>query len=157
MAKLEGILPLRGTIGNLTFSHTKNGIIASQKTSITKERVKTDPAFKRTMENAGEFKTAGKAAKLVFDAFRWSVAKATHQMLFSEILRVTSRTLDGDMIHGRGERSVTGADLNMLEGFNFNIGCRLENVCMFQCTQGGNVISYDGRVSNIGRGFYTKS
>jgi hypothetical protein len=48
MAKLGGILPLKGKIGNITFLKTKNGIIAREKGGVDPKRIATDPAFVRT-------------------------------------------------------------------------------------------------------------
>ena len=55
MAKVHGPLRLSGTIGEITFYFRNGKWFARQKSSLKKERVKTDPKFKRSMENMSEF------------------------------------------------------------------------------------------------------
>lgn len=63
MAKQSGILPLEGTIGNISFFKTKDGFLARQKGGVSAQRIATDPAFARTRENMAEFTKAGKASQ----------------------------------------------------------------------------------------------
>jgi hypothetical protein len=120
MAKLEGILQLRGTIGNMTFSHTENGIVVREKSKLTKERIETDPVFIRTRENMAEFSTAGKSAKLLSAAFRTSLPHAKGKALFPRLLKLMKFALNEDVTNLRGLRTVIDGDLSIAEGFNFN-------------------------------------
>jgi hypothetical protein len=61
--KTKSIIKLEGTIGDITFFKSKDGYIAREKSSISKERIQNDPAFQRTRENGAEFGRAGKAGK----------------------------------------------------------------------------------------------
>jgi hypothetical protein len=63
MAQQKGIIPLQGTIGNITFYKSKDGFMAREKGSLDASRIATDPAFQRTRENGAEFGRAGKAGK----------------------------------------------------------------------------------------------
>ena len=66
MAIQDGIFPLKGSIGNVTFVRTKGGVYRAQpKTSVNKERILSDRAFERTRENNAEFGRACKAAALL--------------------------------------------------------------------------------------------
>lgn len=61
MARVGGILSLKGSIGNITFYKTKAGNLAREKGGIEASRIATNPAFERTWENGEEFGRAGKA------------------------------------------------------------------------------------------------
>ena len=115
MAKLEGILKLRGTIGNMTFSHTKNGIIVGEKTSIDKTRIETDPAFARTRENMAEFSAAGKAASLMVKSFKASLPSAKDETTFPRLLKVLRLAVNYDTTNIRGQRTVTDGNLGLAE------------------------------------------
>ena len=65
MAKQEGLIKLKGTVGDLSFYKTKDGHLARMKGGVDAERIKNDPAFERTRENGAEFGRSGKAGKLL--------------------------------------------------------------------------------------------
>ena len=48
MAKQKSLVKVEGTIGDLNFYKTKNGYMVREKSTISPERIATDPAFKRT-------------------------------------------------------------------------------------------------------------
>jgi hypothetical protein len=67
MAKFVGGLPpFVGTRDNLTIYLMNGEYIVRTKSSLTGKRVKRDPAFARTMENAGRLKKASRIASLIY-------------------------------------------------------------------------------------------
>ena len=52
MAQQKGILPLRGSIGNITFYKSKEGYLAKEKSGIDAKRIASDPAFKEPVKTA---------------------------------------------------------------------------------------------------------
>lgn len=67
MAKfVGGPPPFIGTRDNLTIYFMKGEYIVRTKSSLTGKRVKRDPAFARTMENAGRLKKASGIASLIY-------------------------------------------------------------------------------------------
>ncbi len=60
MARQSGIVPLKGTIGNITFYKSQDGYLAREKGSLDAKRIASDPKFQRTRENGAEFSRAGK-------------------------------------------------------------------------------------------------
>ncbi|NII29276.1 hypothetical protein HB364_29625 [Pseudoflavitalea sp. X16] len=87
---------------------------------ITADRVKNDPAFERTRENAAEFARAGKAAKLMRTIFREVTIIAKDRITQARLVQVFSRIIATDPVNGRGERTANQGDLLQLQGFNFN-------------------------------------
>jgi hypothetical protein len=63
MARQNGIIKLKGTIGDITFYKTQDGHLAREKGGINASRIKNDPAFQRTRENMSEFAACANAGK----------------------------------------------------------------------------------------------
>lgn len=121
MAQQKGILPLRGTIGNITFYKSKDGYLAREKGGIDAKRIATDPAFQRTRENGMEFGTAGKAGKLLRNAVRVLIQNASDSKMVSRLTREMMKVIKADELSPRGQRNVINGEPALLEGFEFNI------------------------------------
>ena len=61
MARQEGLVKLKGKIGDLSFYKTQDGHFARMKGGVDGDRIQNNPAFERTRENGVEFGRAGKA------------------------------------------------------------------------------------------------
>ena len=51
MAKQSGIIKLEGTIGDITFYKSQDGLLARAKGGVDASRIQNDAAFQRTREN----------------------------------------------------------------------------------------------------------
>lgn len=125
MAKQIGIMPLEGTIGNITFYKSKAGLLAKQKGGVSGERIATDPAFIRTRENGAEFGTAGKAGKLLRTAFRALLLNAGDSYMVGRLTSQMVKVVRADATSQRGKRNVIDGEAELLQGFEFNINGRL--------------------------------
>jgi hypothetical protein len=133
MARQRGIIKLTGKVGDLSFYKTQDGFLAREKGGVDAARIKNDPAFARTRENGQEFGMAARAGKIMRDAFRPLMMRASDGRVVSRLTRVMSdiRKLDGTS--ARGERSVAIAIANQpakdkLKDFNFNRRSILKSV-----------------------------
>ena len=130
MAKVKSIVPLQGSIGEITF--LKNGIgtgyRAQAKLVVSKDRFKTSPAFARARENASEFARAGSAGKLLrnsVNALLQDVKDKTRNLrMFQKIMAV----IKTDTISPRGHRNLVDGDITLLKKFPFNDKSTLESV-----------------------------
>ena len=120
MAKQKGILPVKGTIGNLTFYKSQDGYLIREKGGIDAQRIATDPAFQRTRENGAEFGTAGKAGKLFRDSVRALAKNASDSKMVSRVTRIMHKVLREDTTNMRGLRTVSDGNIELLDGFEFN-------------------------------------
>lgn len=120
MAKQSGILPLEGTIGNISFFKTKDGFLARQKGGVSAQRIATDPAFARTRENMAEFTKAGKASKLLRNSLRSIVVKAADSRMNSRLTAKMMEVIQLDAVNTRGQRNVIDGEVALLEAFEFN-------------------------------------
>lgn len=125
MAQQKGILPVRGTIGNLTFFKSRDGFGVRQKGGVDAERIASDPAFQRTRENGAEFGRAGRAGKLLRNAVRSLSANAADSRMTSRLTREMIRVIKTDQVNPRGERKVIDGDAELLQGFEFNDNAKL--------------------------------
>jgi len=66
MAKQIGIFKIIGTIGDITFYEMDGQFYARKKSSLDGKRVKKDPRFRRTMEEAIAFGNASAATREVY-------------------------------------------------------------------------------------------
>lgn len=127
MAKQKGIVKLKGSIGDLSFYKSKDGYIAREKGGIDKKRIATDPAFQRTRENGAEFGRAGKASKMLRQALRQYIQISSDSRVTSRLTAEMLRIIKTDNLNDRGLRVVSNGDLELLTGFDFNIGGKLSS------------------------------
>jgi hypothetical protein len=141
MAKQKGIIPLQGTIGNLTFLKTQDGYMAREKGGVSKERIATDPAFQRTRENGAEFGRAGKAAKLLRSAIRGLLLNTADGRMVSRFTREMVKVVKADTTNPRGLRNVIDGEAELLEGFDFNVNSKLSTTIFAPYTATINRVS----------------
>jgi hypothetical protein len=132
MAKLTGIVKLEGTIDDLTFVRTKDGYQAKRKTFMKGDKIKTDPQFERTRENMAEFTQATKAGKVLRQAMRSLIKVAKDRKVTGRVMARMMQALKVDIGNLRGQRTVTGGDLTLLERLEFNIEAPLPQTVKVQ-------------------------
>jgi hypothetical protein len=125
MAKQDGIIKIKGTVGDLTFYKSQDGFMVRQKGGVDKDRIANDPAFARTRENGREFGASGSAGKLVQDALRPLLMTASDSRIFSRLLKMMSFIKNMDSTSARGLRNVgvgilAPSALALIKGFDFN-------------------------------------
>jgi hypothetical protein len=99
--------------------------MAREKGGVDGTRIATDPAFQRTRENGAEFGRAGRGSKILRDALRVIIQNAKDRRVVSRLTTEMVKVLQTDTVNVRGERSVAGGDLAMLQGFEFNVNAPL--------------------------------
>lgn len=125
MARQAGIIKLKGKVGDLSFYKTKDGYLAREKGGVDKERIQNDPAFQRTRENGAEFGRAGAAGRTLRTAFRPLLLRTSDGRVTSRLTKEMVKVIKADATNARGERNVLDGELEMLQGFEFNISGRL--------------------------------
>jgi len=125
MAEQKGILPVKGTIGNLTFYKSKDGYLLREKGGIDAKRIASDPAFQRTRENGAEFGKAGKAGKLLRNAVRAFSKNASDGRMVSRLTGKMMEVIKTDTTNPRGLRKPIDGEIELLQDFEFNINGKL--------------------------------
>ncbi|MEP7375870.1 MAG: hypothetical protein ABI675_20915 [Chitinophagaceae bacterium] len=125
MAQQKGIIPLRGTIGNITFYKSGDGYLARERGGIDANRIATDPAFQRTRENGAEFGRAGKAGKVLRNALRSLLQNTADGKMIGRLTREMMKVIQEDAVNVRGMRNVIDGEAELLQGFEFNVNAKL--------------------------------
>ncbi len=129
MAKYKSLFEVRGDVGDAGFRRVNGQLILGRTSSLDKERIRTDPAFKRTRENQKEFGAAAKAGK----SLRMGLARVMKRFGDS---RVTSRItrVFREMLKGgpglRGQRTIEVINQkSKLVGLNLHASDTFSSVC----------------------------
>lgn len=125
MARQDGIIKLVGRAGEFSFYKTKDGHLARSSSGIDGSRVKNDASFERTRENGEEFGRAGKAGKLIRDAFRSYLKNGSDSRLTSRLTGTMMKVIKADSVSVRGKRNVLDGELELLQGFEFNLEAKI--------------------------------
>jgi hypothetical protein len=120
MAKVIGLLKLRGTIDDVTFRKTKEGNIAGRKPGPSREKVLTHENFRRTRRNAGEFKLVIEEATLFRYALGGALNGRTGSSLNGRMYGLFSKAARQDSISDLGSRRASAGAIDLLRGFDFN-------------------------------------
>jgi hypothetical protein len=120
MAKQLGIVPLSGTIANITFTHGQDGLLAKLKSSLDRERIMTDDRFERTRENSKEFSRAGKGAKKLTDIFTVGIDNCYDNRLRGRLIGRLMKVIQSDTVSIRGSRNLVDGDDTLLNHFPWN-------------------------------------
>ncbi|MFL5789492.1 MAG: hypothetical protein ACJ748_15640 [Flavisolibacter sp.] len=126
MAKQLSTYKLKGTIGDITFLKSNGEFLAKQKTSLDAARIKTDASFQRTRENNAEFGSAGKAGKVLRDAFQFLLQDGKDNRMTSRLTGRMLKVVQTDTVSARGARSVVNGNMQLLNGFGFNAHANLD-------------------------------
>jgi len=125
MAQQKGFLPAKGRMGNLSYYKTRDGYLIKDKGGIDKNRIASDPAFQRTRENGAEFGSAGKAGKLLRNAVKALSQKSSDGRAVSRLTKNMFKVIKSDAVSRRGERNVVDGNIELVQGFEFNINAVL--------------------------------
>jgi len=121
MAKQQGIIQFSGAIDNLQFFKGKDGAFhVRRKSTVDKNKITTDPSFKRTREAMAEFATAAKGGKLIRDALNSLVTKVADKNLATRLTTTLVKILKSDAQNERGHKQLMLGQLNLLKGFEFS-------------------------------------
>lgn len=134
MGRQDGVIPVIGQIGGLSFYKSKRGYQVRRKGGVSADRIKSDPAFQRTRENGNEFARAGRATRLVRSAFRSLILKNADSLMSSRLTREMMKVVQADSVNARGARIVLGPNTKLLEGFEFNELAKLGNTLFARYT-----------------------
>jgi hypothetical protein len=120
MAKQVGTGKIQGTIGDITYYKSRDGLMAKQKSSVTVERIAKDPAYARTRENNSDFGRACKTGKLIRTAFNSVFSQAADDRMISRLVKAVMRSQKADTVSDRGKLNISSGDASLLESFDFN-------------------------------------
>lgn len=101
-----------------------------RKISLSKERIKTDPAFHNTRRANKEFVHVSEVVKLIRSAFLVTSGIKSHNGPLTKILMEALRQDDVNIL---GRRNIMHASLQQLEGYDFNKKSLIKEVLKIEC------------------------
>ena len=120
MAKYKGLIKLKGSIGGMSFYDMEGKSFVRQSGGVDKEKIMSDPAFKRTRENMSEF--GGSA--VIGKAYRNSFAEVINVMGETYITGRVTGIMNKIIKQGSGVRGERVFEIiphkEFIEGFDFN-------------------------------------
>lgn len=119
MGQQKGPLRLRGTHGDFTFAETKDGYVWKKKAIVDKNRLALK-TMERVRNNMAEFSTAGRAVKLIREAFKTQISIAKDRHLTPRLQVAVVKVVKADTVHPHGKRTAATGDLVLLEQFQCN-------------------------------------
>lgn len=139
MAKNNSFIRLEGTLDGLTFYRKNGESFVKTKSRVSKNRIKNDPAFRRTRENNQEFGGSVRCSKAIRGCFA-SIARLVSDSYLSSRLTGKVRGIVNLGSGSRGERTINLVDHpETFLGFNFNISKPFDS--QFNAPSEGPVIS----------------
>jgi hypothetical protein len=121
MGQQTGVVRIRGKVGNLTFAKTANGDEVRLSTSLTGDKMRKDKRFKRTRENWAEFARAGRAARLIRNAFAVATKSIADARAYTRLATLALRVVKSDPTSSRGERILQLGDFSNFVDYEFNV------------------------------------
>lgn len=120
MGQQTGVVRIRGKVGNLTFAKTANGDEVRLSTFLNGNKMRKDKRFKRTRENWAEFARAGRAARLIRNAFAIASKNISDARAYTRLATLALKVVKSDPTSARGERVLPLGDFSHLIDYEFN-------------------------------------
>lgn len=119
MAKNIGLIKISGKIGDLQFFRKDGKAYVKTASSLDKNRIEKDPAFKRTRENMAEFGGSAKVSKRIREALI-PIKSLTESSLHNRLTSLIRKTMNLGSGQ-RGKRAVEfSLNQDMIKGFELN-------------------------------------
>jgi hypothetical protein len=120
MPKQVGLIKIQGTVDNLTFLETQDGLIVQKKRRFNADKLKNDPNYQQVRNTMQEFAIGSNAGTLFREAFTTEITKAVDNRMISRLTRTMIEILKTDPVNEWGHRKVQLGEMEKLVKFNFN-------------------------------------
>lgn len=146
MPKQSSLIKLEGKMDGISFYKRKGSFYARKASGPSKQRILTDPKFKRTRENLTEFQALGQASRVFKRALR-PVSNFTDGEMRNRMMRVFRRI--NKLSEGpRGQRPVHfSQNRDVLKGLQLHSTNIFEDVCEARITVSHNADRTGGTVT----------
>lgn len=129
MARQKGILRFIGKIGRTVYYYHKHfGYLSRRITSVNAARIHNDPAFARVRDNNTEFARGAWAVRLIRAAFLPLFKRLADTHMTGRLTSAVLTAMRSNTLQGPGKHRFENADLEVMQGFNFNLHSPLGNL-----------------------------
>jgi len=129
-AKQFGTHKLSGTLGDITYSHTKSGFKAREKTRVNMADRMYAPQYQAWRDHSAEFRIIAKEARIFRKAFmelNWNIK---NKSLLQQTIQLMNEIRKTDSTNPRGQRRASAGELHLLTGFDFTGISNISNAMM---------------------------
>jgi hypothetical protein len=120
MAKVESLINVVGSVGDLCFYKTKYGYMVRRKGGVSKEKIKYHRSYARTREHCADFGRAVHFSKLFRQAFGALIRRVHNQGVTGRLTSAMLQVIKADQVNLRGQRTAKNGQPELLEGFQIN-------------------------------------
>ena len=155
MAKVKGIIKLKGTIGEINF-YERKGVALSRKAGggFNGKAIRTKESMVRVRENGSEFKGCMQSVQFFKMGLQPFLRSFKDGSLHERLVSLFTKLKDLDFVSARGSRTVFGglqsaAGQGLLKNYVLTSGSRLEDVlhqkAVFDWTTGFSIPDFEGK------------
>ena len=120
MAKYNSLIKLKGSIGGMSFYDLEGKSFVRMSGGVDKEKIMSDPAFKRTRENMSEFGGSAKIGKALRNAFAEVINVMGETYISGRVTGIMNKIIKlGSGVRGERVFEVL-PNKEFIEGFEFN-------------------------------------
>ena len=106
MATYEGIVKIKGAVGDLVF-YTLNGKnVVRKKSGFNKNSFDKNPNYEKVRQNSSEFGHCSKIGKLIRTHLAEFINNCGDKLLYQKFAKIMTEIKDLDTVSGRGQRSI---------------------------------------------------
>jgi hypothetical protein len=120
MAKQIGILPIQGSMNNMTFYKTADGVLVKTQSKVSRDKIMSGENFELTRQNMSEFSRAAQSGKVLRACFHDVIGKAKDSRVAGRLTGRFLKVVKTDPTSARGLRTVGLGEQMLLKGFEFN-------------------------------------
>src|SRR5688572_27474302 len=128
MAKQSSIFKFEGLLDDVSFYKSASGFKARKKGGVSRDRMASDPAFRKLRAHTADFTHAASAAKLLRKSIEGLLNQATDSLTVSRLTREMFKVVQADLTNPRGQRNIIDGEAELLAGFDFNANAMLSTV-----------------------------
>ncbi|WP_215226783.1 hypothetical protein [Echinicola shivajiensis] len=123
MPKQEGLLKVKGTMDDLNYYKTKDGVYrVRKKGGVDAARIQNDPRYERTRQNNAEFGRSCRAGGKIRRSLRPVLSPSnTDPRTVGRLSKVMHMITKSDPVNDRGMRTPMEGEPDPLNGFEFNV------------------------------------
>lgn len=162
MAKVKGIIELKGTVGDLNF-YRRKGVALVRKSGggFNGEAIRTKDSMVRVRENGSEFKGCMQSVAFFKMGMQTYLCTFKDGTLHQRLVSLFTKVKDLDLVAARGSRTVFGglqtpAGQGLLKNYLLTSGLQLDGVLhqkvFFDWATGFSIPDFEGRLVSFPRG-----
>ena len=151
MARLNSFLKIQGSLEGFTFYRRNGKIFIRRKGGVSRERLLSEPKFRRARENMREFGRASHFSKSLRWALNPLIAGIKDGSMYHRLSSVIRKGMHADTNNEKGQRTLDRDNIACLEGFEFNKNSSTQSTLIYRpfCEFNTSTGMYSIRIKSV--------